>query len=555
MLASAEVKSAAAIRLRDFAVKLRSRDLLPLAVLWAIAVFHATQYWEQEVDDAYITFRYARNVAELNGFVYNVGERVEGTSAFLFTLLLAAGIKAGLTPLFFARILGVASLLGTVTLVYRLFRRSTGALGAQLLAFGMGWWVASSQTLAFHSTYGLETLFFTFLLTGGVCGFLGVACESRYSSQWALWFGLASITRPEGFAFFLVFVGLAVAFRSARHWSESRNASQVASRVARELGWTIGVYAAVFAPVLIFRLAYFGAWLPNTVTAKSGYLERLMALPLDRLWVKVIGRQGFEKLSGYFGSSVGQLWPLAVAAFVTSRFRLAAISTLSVVFGFCALSIWGAGGWMDHHRLQTPMGPFVIIAIGLGLASLMGLAGRGRTNEVLARVVVVVVVVYGVSLQAPRNLWEWRTPDPLNLEPTNTLGHQLRELALEDDVVATDIAGRVPYFSGLVTIDTYGLCDREIALKGTRAGRFGKNYWPAVARRKPTILYFNGNTEFLKMYRHESFAELKSDFVMVKNFWRRTKRPKLLLFRKDRPNLDAVERMFGEVRRRGAQVR
>ncbi len=97
--------------------------------------------------------------------------------------------------------------------------------------------------------------------------------------------------------------------------------------------------------------------------------------------------------------------------------------------------------------------------------------------------------------------------------------------------------------------------NREIALKGTRAGRFGKNYWPAVARRKPTILYFNGNTEFLKMYRHESFAELKSDFVMVKNFWRRTKRPKLLLFRKDRANLDAVERMFGGVRRRGAQVR
>jgi hypothetical protein len=42
------------------------------------------------VDDAYITFRYARNIASGVGFVYNAGERVLGTTTPAYTLLLAA---------------------------------------------------------------------------------------------------------------------------------------------------------------------------------------------------------------------------------------------------------------------------------------------------------------------------------------------------------------------------------------------------------------------------------------------------------------------------------
>lgn len=44
---------------------------------------------ERTVDDAYITFRYARNLVEDAGFVYNPGEHVLGTTTPLYTLLLA----------------------------------------------------------------------------------------------------------------------------------------------------------------------------------------------------------------------------------------------------------------------------------------------------------------------------------------------------------------------------------------------------------------------------------------------------------------------------------
>ena len=42
------------------------------------------------IDDAFITFRYARNLLNGAGFVYNPGEQVLGTTTPLYTLLMAA---------------------------------------------------------------------------------------------------------------------------------------------------------------------------------------------------------------------------------------------------------------------------------------------------------------------------------------------------------------------------------------------------------------------------------------------------------------------------------
>src|SRR4051794_37248022 len=41
------------------------------------------------IDDAYISFRYAENLASGHGLVYNLGERVEGYTNFLWVVLLA----------------------------------------------------------------------------------------------------------------------------------------------------------------------------------------------------------------------------------------------------------------------------------------------------------------------------------------------------------------------------------------------------------------------------------------------------------------------------------
>ncbi|MCS6911199.1 MAG: hypothetical protein NZM11_11645, partial [Anaerolineales bacterium] len=64
--------------------------LLVIAGLWFLLWLRAHQP-PNTVDDAYITFRYARNLIGGAGFVYNVGERVLGTTTPAYTLLLALG--------------------------------------------------------------------------------------------------------------------------------------------------------------------------------------------------------------------------------------------------------------------------------------------------------------------------------------------------------------------------------------------------------------------------------------------------------------------------------
>ena len=68
-----------------------------LAALFAIVVLvaHAALYLGAMLDDAYIAFRYARQLAAGQGLVFNPGERVEGFTSFSWVLLSAACFRLG----------------------------------------------------------------------------------------------------------------------------------------------------------------------------------------------------------------------------------------------------------------------------------------------------------------------------------------------------------------------------------------------------------------------------------------------------------------------------
>src|SRR6185437_4110074 len=71
-----------------------------LALLAALGAAALAWAWHLAwlCDDSFISFRYARNLAHGNGLVWNVGERVEGYTNFLWTVIAAGAIRAGLHP-------------------------------------------------------------------------------------------------------------------------------------------------------------------------------------------------------------------------------------------------------------------------------------------------------------------------------------------------------------------------------------------------------------------------------------------------------------------------
>jgi hypothetical protein len=68
-------------------------------------------------DDAFISFRYAAHLLRGDGLVYNVGERVEGYTNLLWTLLLAGAMALGFSPETSSQTLGITCWLGLVTVL------------------------------------------------------------------------------------------------------------------------------------------------------------------------------------------------------------------------------------------------------------------------------------------------------------------------------------------------------------------------------------------------------------------------------------------------------
>src|SRR5262245_22165277 len=65
------------------------------ALVCGVVVAQGLVFHWLPVDDAYISFRYAKNAVDGHGFVFNIGERVEGYTSSLWVFLLALAGRCG----------------------------------------------------------------------------------------------------------------------------------------------------------------------------------------------------------------------------------------------------------------------------------------------------------------------------------------------------------------------------------------------------------------------------------------------------------------------------
>ena len=77
-----------------------SAPLLCLALSIIVLIFLAHSYYlgGYTADDSFITFRYARNLADGYGPVFNTGERVEGYTSFGWVIIFAFFTISGWNP-------------------------------------------------------------------------------------------------------------------------------------------------------------------------------------------------------------------------------------------------------------------------------------------------------------------------------------------------------------------------------------------------------------------------------------------------------------------------
>ena len=436
----------------------RRSELLFLAV-FAVAFLLHVRLFHYTVDDAFISFRYARNLAEGEGLVFNPGERVEGYTNFLWTVLLAGGMKLGLDPLPLSRWLGILSGLGLIGASWRFLRRRLPVGSLALLAPVP---LVASGSVALWSGAGLETVFFTLLVFTGAAAATGP--ERRSWLVPSAFFALAALTRPEGA---LLYAAVAAERLAARRLS-----------LRRALPGFL-LFAAAVGGHEAWRIAYYGDSLPNTFYAKTGG-------GVDAI------RRGLGYLRRFFLPAGGWVLLAPLPLLLIGRKRPWERTFGAVLLTQIVYVVIVGGDSLPFFRFLVPAIPFLAALAVAGLDRLFSF----REGNVGAVRVVALAVLLALPLHASfrgealRFLEEDRDRVELHWK---VIGRWLGENADPEATIAVTTAGAIPYYSGLRTIDMLGITDRHIARRempemGNGLAGHEKHDMEYVLRRRPDYI-------------------------------------------------------------------
>jgi arabinofuranosyltransferase len=381
-------------------------------------------------DDAYITYRYVDNLLNGHGLVFNPGEHVEGYSTLLYVLLLAAlslPFRRALYPLSVGvnLVCAVAFVVCFYHHVQRKWGRRNAVIAAFLLALCPPLWLAVAS--------GMETTLVLFLqMLVWMCADRLVVAP-RPATPYLLSASMVLLVLARADGFIMVFVALLYL--------------AVNGRVRATLTCGLAV-AALTSPAFLWRHAYYGYYFPNTYYAK------------------VAGTLGER---ARYGSKELLLEMIMVGLFPYVMITSASLAT--ALAGWRARRHWGREripfeaiatvAWLTYYVYigGDSMGErFLLILFALGISAVIrGLhqeLGTRAGRFILAILLVVQLAPFATDLRFHYTVEKY--------DRWRSLGVFLGT-AYPGKSLAVDAAGKIPYFSGLYTIDMLGLADTFVA--------------------------------------------------------------------------------------------
>jgi arabinofuranosyltransferase len=413
-------------------------------------------------DDAFITFRYAANLAAGHGLVWNPGQPpVEGYTNFLWAVLLAGPVGWGWDPVVVSQVLGVACFGGALAATAALARRV--APDDDRAAFLAVLLVGGNHSFLSWATGGMATMLQALLVTAGALAAVACLDAARRTpgrlALFSLLAGLACLTRPDSLLPIGI-MGLCVLAALLR------GPAAAAARV-RGVAALLLPALLLLAPYALWKLSFYGSLLPNTFHAKAAQLTSARAGL----------RYVLEFLASYGWLPVVFL---AVAAARGQRPRGGAM-LLAVVAAWLVYLVRIGGGFMEFRLMVA-----VLPVAGVLMVAALGAPGLVRWRPAVVAGLVAASLLHG-------QLFSFRS----GIESVNDLGSHLAEARWDEVgralgrhfggvqptvVLATTAAGAVPYHAGLPAVDMLGLNDPDIARHGAVLGHHPGHKRVATAR-------------------------------------------------------------------------
>lgn len=425
----------------------------------ALVAWHASFYGRWIVDDAGITFAYARSIATGAGPVLQPGASpVEGFSNPAWLGLLVVGRWLHLFDtgtwlgapdvVMFPKALALLCCLGLFA-GFLAIARAVSTRPA-LVALAAGSITAAIPSFVIWTMSGLENALLALAVVTIAAVLVRALVDDRLlETRTAVLCGglaaLAALTRPDGAVFLaaypiaLLMAGSSIPLRPTR----------------RAMLTSVSVGAAPLAVYLGWRLVTFGSWLPNTAAAKEQGLPVLSDLNKPGDLVSYVGWLGFLLTA-----------VLVVLAIQRGGRTGDGLRMLLIPLGLALVAyVVLAADWMAQYRFATPVWPLLALAFSVSLAEVF------RTLDPPTRSATcgVVALVAALALSS----WRQQAVD-FRITPTVSVCYVARSTGYtfniyadrldigEGTLLAVD-GGGTSLTSGLELVDLSGLGDEEIA--------------------------------------------------------------------------------------------
>ena len=424
----------------------------------------AIKFLDHTVDDAFISFRYAHNLVQGHGLVFNPGERVEGYTNFLWVILSAFSMWLSLNPEIFAKIIGLLASLTTIAAVVRLSPKPDNY---RLLVFAAPILLAVNPSFAVWATGGLETPLFTSLVTWGLVLAAQGMEKGTLPLSSALLLAFAALTRPEG----VLVAGLVFVFAIALGIKNNS--------FARNTAFWLPVFAAVYLPYFIWRFIYYGALLPNTFYVKVDPGG-------SQLFRGLVYSHGFLAATGYWTivGLIGLVW-------MKKTHFVCALGWPLLLYVIYIIYIGGDG--LPMYRFFVPGLGIFFILVSQGLVGWLAKGAHWKPIRGVMTIALLLTASYSMIPFYRGPDYNYVMQDRSEVDSWKEIGKWFKASAKPDDSIAVIPAGAIPYYSELKTIDMLGLNDVTIGRKTTndmgklQAGheKYDIEY---VLSRKPTYI-------------------------------------------------------------------
>jgi hypothetical protein len=468
-------------------------------------LFLISTYYNFISDDAFITFRYVKNILRGYGPVYNRGEFVEGFTSPLWLILLTFVSKLGIDTVFAGRFFSLFFSASSIILFYFIVKKLRFSYASILVSL---WFFVSSNVIAVWSLGGLEITFYTFaLLLSYYCFvFLMNGNKRMYVFMFLLHLSLLLIRLEGVFVVFIFFMYSIL----------KKKLSDMFLYYGVPLGLSLGL-------IFFLRLQIYHQLFPNTFYVKVGMNFNSLL-------------RGFLYVFQYWWNYGFVILFLFLIGFSLIKKNRASLFTLAFIAAITLETVYVGGDGLPMFRFLLPTIPFWAVLIAMVINSIKCLE-KDESLLYYATIFIFFLLITYTNFSYDRiGIQYVYYKDQKNYEIPRWIqvGTWLSQHAQKSDSVALVPIGAVGYYSDLYVYDMLGLVNRHIAHMKVSLGKgwagHEKHDGQYILSQKPTYLLLGNiqaldqkldinDSQFVRPY-NQNIRDREDDVFLADEVWK-----------------------------------